>query len=142
MRPVMSQDKLAGVLATLRAVPRRLSKDFKKRQGRIREKLATARPIKIAETIRDLTWRRHQKHLTKVDKELLERGRNFLAAEMAMVTDTDEVYVHQELDAVLKAAIKGEQDESERESVVATGQELVRDNLVQEVLKRVARDDR
>jgi RNA polymerase-interacting CarD/CdnL/TRCF family regulator len=68
----MSQAKLARVLTVLRGVPRRLSKDFKVRQARVREKLATARPTKVAEAVRDLTVRRWRSYLTEVDTRLLK----------------------------------------------------------------------
>jgi CarD family transcriptional regulator len=86
VRPVMSWAKFARVLATLHSAPRRLSKDFRERQEQARAKLATARPIKLAEVVRDLTNRRRQGYLTKVDKDLLSRGRELLAAEIAAVT--------------------------------------------------------
>jgi CarD family transcriptional regulator len=102
LRPVMSQAKLARVLATLRAVPKQLSKDFKVRQARIRDKLASARPIKVAEAVRDLTNRRRRSYLTKVDTDLLNQGRDLLASEMAASIGTDVPYGHQTLDAALK----------------------------------------
>jgi CarD family transcriptional regulator len=79
VRPVMSQVKLGRVLKKLREVPQQLSKDFKVRQTRIREKLATARPIKVAEAVRDLTGRRQRRYLTQVEEGLLKRGRELLA---------------------------------------------------------------
>jgi CarD family transcriptional regulator len=104
MRPVMSQARLARVLETLRGVPHQLSKDFRKRQERIRTKLATARPVKVAEVVRDLTFRRKQKHLTKVDKRLLNRGRELLAAEMAAATDTKILDAHGTISTALRGA--------------------------------------
>ena len=101
VRPVMSHAKLTRVLSSLRATPKRLSKDFKVRQARIREKLATARPIKVAEAIRDLIGRRRRSHLTKVDERLLKRGRELLATEMALVNGIDVVNAHQTIDAAL-----------------------------------------
>jgi CarD family transcriptional regulator len=101
VRPVMSQAKLARVLNTLREVPQRLSKDFKVRQARIREKLATARPIKVAEAVRDLTGRRQRSYLTKVDKRLLKQSRELLAAEMAVLNGVDVMHAHQTIDAAL-----------------------------------------
>jgi CarD family transcriptional regulator len=101
VRPVMSGDKLTLVLATLRGAPKRLAKDFKKRQQRIREKLGTARPEKIAEAVRDLTYRGRQDYLTKVDQDLLDQGREFLASEMAVAADTEVVEAHAQMDAAL-----------------------------------------
>ena len=112
VRPVMSQVKLGRVLTKLREVPQRLSKDFKVRQARIQEKLATARPIKVAEAVRDLTGRRRRRYLTKVDERLLKRGRELLAAEMAAVNGIDVLYAHQTIDAALGESKVHESDRS------------------------------
>ena len=63
VRLVMSRDKLVQVLSTLRDIPRTLEKDYKERQANLLEKLGTARPIAVAEVIRDLSWRKKKKHL-------------------------------------------------------------------------------
>jgi CarD family transcriptional regulator len=102
VRPVMSQSKLARVFDTLGAVPRRLSKDFKVRQAKIRDKIATARPIKLAEAVRDLTGRTRSSHLTEVDRRLLDRCRELLAAEVALATEIDVVNAHETLDDALR----------------------------------------
>lgn len=107
VRCVMSRSKLAQVLATLRGVPSKLSKDYKKRQARIREKLDTGRPIPVAEAIRDLTWRRERRRLTQKDEALLGRGLEFLATEMAVATDTQIVEAKERIDAQLQIAIEG-----------------------------------
>lgn len=112
VRPVMSQAKLASVLTTLRQVPQRLSRDFKVRQERIRQKLAAARPIKVAEAVRDLTGRRRRSYLTEVDKRLLKQGRELLATEMAAVNGIDVIYAHQTIDRALKG-VKVPESEAE-----------------------------
>jgi CarD family transcriptional regulator len=101
VRPIMSQAKLRRVLKSLQEVPERLSKDFKVRQERIREKLATARPTTVAEVVRDLTGRKRRSHLTKVDRRLLDRGREFLAAEIAAANGVDLLYGLQTIDRAL-----------------------------------------
>jgi len=137
VRPVMSQAKLARVLSALRAAPRRLSKDFKVRQARIREKLATARPIKVAETVRDLIGRQRRGYLTKVDKRLLKRGRDLLAAEMAMVNGIDVIYAHQTIDAALRGGKVREADAAEPVRVIGTGLTSEQQTWVQKLLRRV-----
>lgn len=118
VRPVMSQDKLARVLNILREVPQTLSRDFKVRQARIREKLATARPTKVAEAVRDLTGRKHRSHLTKVDRRLLDRGREFLAAEMAAANEIDALHAERTIDAALNGSDMRESETALRSSEV------------------------
>jgi CarD family transcriptional regulator len=114
VRPVMSWAKLTRVLATLRSVPHQLSKDFRERQERIRGKLATARPIKVAEVVRDLTGRRRQSYLTKVDKELLNWGRELLAAEIAVATETKMLDAHATINEMMTRRPAADFDWSER----------------------------
>jgi CarD family transcriptional regulator len=136
VRPVMSQAKLARVLATLRKVPQRLSKDFKVRQARVREQLETARPIKLAEAVRDLTGRKERSHLTKVDRDLLDRGRELLAAEIAMATGTDIVHAHQTVDTALNGVREEAVDEPRRPPVVDGVRVFQRQTIVQRLLGR------
>ena len=105
VRPVMSQAKLARVLATLRGKPRSLSEDYKERQARIRERLEAGGPLRIAEIVRDLTWHERREHLTKADSDLLARGRQFLSTEIALVTDTDVADAKHTIDAALTGIV-------------------------------------
>lgn len=89
LRPAMTREKVACILDILHARPRNLPTDHKERQERVRESLQTARPVLLAEAVRDLTWRGISAHLTKTDSELLKLVQGFLAAEMALASDTD-----------------------------------------------------
>lgn len=149
VRPVMSQAKLTLVLTILREVPQRLSKDFKVRQARVREELATARPTKVAEAVRDLTGRRQRSHLTPVDTRLLKRCRELLAAEIAAVNGIDVIYAHHTIDAALKAGKARESDTASKSSevresdpakpvrVIGTDLTPKRQTLVQKLLRQV-----
>jgi CarD family transcriptional regulator len=101
LRPVMSPAKMARVLKTLRGSPRLLSENYKERQESIRERLETGRPLRVAETVRDLTWHEKRARLTKADLDLLARGRDFLATEIALVTGTEIADARQTIDTAL-----------------------------------------
>jgi CarD family transcriptional regulator len=105
VRPAMSRAKVACVLDTLRSRPHRLPKDFKERQETVWEKIKTGRPIATAEAVRDLTWRKRRAHLTKKDAELLKRGQDFLATEMALVSDTDVSEANENIESALNIAM-------------------------------------
>ena len=139
VRPVMSRTKIARVLDTLRGVPRQLSKDYRKRQERIQEKLATARPIPIAEAVRDLVGRKHSAKLTQKDEQLLNRGRELLAAEMAMATDVQVFDACEEIDAALEVALESECDEPERAQVAPTAPVSKQGALVPKLFGKVKR---
>jgi CarD family transcriptional regulator len=89
VRPAMAPAALRRVLKTLRSRPQQLPEDYKERQELVWEKLKTGQPLQIAETVRDLTWYQRHAHLTKKDTDYLDRGRSLLAAEMALVSDTE-----------------------------------------------------
>ncbi len=91
------------MLDTLRGRPRPLSEDYKERQNSIRERLENGGPVRIAKVVRDLTWHERSGHLTKVDTDLLARGREFLSAEIASVTDTRLVDAQHMIDDALMA---------------------------------------
>jgi CarD family transcriptional regulator len=101
VRRVMSRSAVSQVLRTLRAVPRKLGKDYKRRQERIEKKLGTGQPEKVAEAVRDLTWRRKLKHLTQKDEALLNKGRELLATEIALATDSEMLDVQERIEDAL-----------------------------------------
>jgi CarD family transcriptional regulator len=113
VRLVMSRPKLGQMFDTLCGVPSRLSQDYKKRQARIREKLETGRPLLIAEAVRDLAWRRELKRLTQKDEALLDRGIQFLAREMAVARDIQEIDARESIDSALQGAIETGVEEAE-----------------------------
>ncbi|MDH7486743.1 MAG: CarD family transcriptional regulator [Anaerolineae bacterium] len=89
VRRVMPATSLDEVWATLSRRPRPLADDFKERQEHIRAKLRSGDPVKVAQAVRDLSWREQQSYLTKADAELLAQGLELLIAEIAAVMDKD-----------------------------------------------------
>jgi CarD family transcriptional regulator len=111
VRLVMSSGKLIQVLDTLQSVPCTLSNDYKERQEGVREKLETGLPVPMAEAVRDLTWHRKRRYLTPRDEVLLKRGRERLAAEVALATDADVVEAHELIYRTLRTALASGFDE-------------------------------
>jgi CarD family transcriptional regulator len=105
IRPAMSQARLARVMDTLRSKPGSLPEDYKERQEGVWEKLRTSLPIQVAEVVRDLTWRRRHGHLTKKDSEYLEQGQEMLAAEMALLADSEISDARKKIDSMLAGDI-------------------------------------
>jgi CarD family transcriptional regulator len=106
IRPIMRGAKLQRVLETLRSAPYRLPEDYKERQEVVGEKLRTGRALQMAEVVRDLTWHRARDHLTKRDAEYLQRGRDFLSAEMALAFDSQVSEATERIDAALESAAR------------------------------------
>jgi CarD family transcriptional regulator len=104
----MSQDRLARVFDTLAGEPQPLPKDYKRRQTQVEEKLATGRPLQVAELIRDLSWKEQIDRLTQKDARLLGQGRKFLAGEIALVTSAEMESVNEMIDEALAIAMPEE----------------------------------
>jgi CarD family transcriptional regulator len=105
VRPAMSRATLSCVIETLEGRPRHLPPDHKDRQELVWEKLKTGHVIQIAEVVRDLIWHKELAHLTKKDGDYLDRGRRLLAAEMALVSDSDIDDAERRIDDVLAASV-------------------------------------
>jgi CarD family transcriptional regulator len=104
VRLAMSRARLPRVLARLRSQPRCLPQDFKQRQEQVWERLRTGRVMQVAEVVRDLAWHEERDHLTKRDSELLTQGTQRLAAEMALVSDTEVSDMEKTIQDTLAAA--------------------------------------
>ena len=102
IRPVMPQADLAQVLDILRSEPHLLPKNILLRQRLLRQKLETGHPTQIAEAVRDLTWQEYSAHLTKVDLDLLDWGRDLLANEIALVTNTEVAKAKERVETTLR----------------------------------------
>jgi RNA polymerase-interacting CarD/CdnL/TRCF family regulator len=90
-----------------------LAKDYKQRQAKIEKQLETRLPIPIAEAIRDLSWHKKEKRLTKRDGDLLSQGVDLLATEMALMAECEMADAEQTIDAVLQAVMTDTVNESE-----------------------------
>ena len=105
MRLAISRSRLPWVLSMLRGRPRSLPKDYKERQEQIGAQLRTGRVLQLAKVVRDLSWHRKRAHLTKTDSEYLRHGRDFLAAEMALVSGDAVADASKLIDATMTAAL-------------------------------------
>ncbi len=105
VRPIMTQSKLPRIMDTLRDTPYRLSANFKARQSQAKEKIKTGRPLKIAEVVRDFSWRKHRKSLSAADARLLDQSLTLLSAEIAMVTNRDPLDAQQTISQTLARAM-------------------------------------
>jgi len=118
LRLAMTREKVARVLDILHARPSLLPTDHKERQENVREKIYMANPIPMAEAVRDLTWRGRSAHLTKTDSELLKLVQDFLAAEMALASDTEVSEANETIELALtdnmNAMVERERRERER----------------------------
>lgn len=105
VRMAVSDEQLCQVLDLLRGKPEQLPQDHKERQEQVWEKLKTGQSSQVAETVRDLMWHQRQAHLTKKDTEYLDRGRKMLAAEIALVNDSEVAEANRTIEAAVAEAL-------------------------------------
>ena len=107
VRLAMSQSRLPQVLSTLRGRPRPLPEDYRERQEEVAAQLKTGRVMQLARVVRDLTWHQARAHLTRIDSGLLKRGRERLAAEMALASGDDISDASELIETTMAAALAG-----------------------------------
>jgi RNA polymerase-interacting CarD/CdnL/TRCF family regulator len=61
--------------------------------------------MQIAETVRDLAWREERAYLTRVDRRLFDDGRDLLASEIALVTESEVLDAEAVIDEALATAM-------------------------------------
>lgn len=105
LRLAMSGEKLARVLDILHGRPDGLPANHKERQRMVKERILTAHPIPMAEAVRDLTWHGWSAHLTRTDSELLKTLQDFLAAEIALASDTKVSEANETIRSALAVAL-------------------------------------
>ncbi|MEZ4682460.1 MAG: CarD family transcriptional regulator [Caldilineaceae bacterium] len=105
LRQIMTKEKVKQVLSTLRAEPQVLPKDHKKRQKLLETLVYSGYPIKVAEAVRELTWRRRtKKHLGIEDQRLLDHGRGLLVQELGLAMKHDDGETLEVIDQALDEA--------------------------------------
>lgn len=111
LRDLISQKRIKKVLSTLRQLPQTLPKDYKKRRKQVEDKIFSGTPVRVAEAVRNLHWRRQHKNLGIADLRLLDQGRDLLVQELALATDSDETEVQERLDAALAKSVEAKEAE-------------------------------
>lgn len=78
--PVVDEET---ILAVLRSDPDELAKDYRTRQSRMEKKIYSGDLEKVAEALRDLSWRRRNTQVSIKDGILLDKAKRLLASVLA-----------------------------------------------------------
>lgn len=109
LRKTMSQAKVENVYVILQSEPLDLPDDYKQRHQKSEALLQSGSPVKVAEVVRDLAWREKSGGLSKIDGDLFSKGKEMLAAEIALVTHRDIHDIHENINLALSKAISAKQ---------------------------------
>ena len=101
VRDVVGKDGLEHVFDVLRAEFTEEPTNWSRRYKANLEKLASGDVIKVAEVVRDLWRRDHDRGLSAGEKRMLAKARQILISELALAEKTDEEKAASVLDEVL-----------------------------------------
>jgi CarD family transcriptional regulator len=90
LRRAIPRSKLKKVWRVLGADPKTLPDEHKKRCALLEDKLHAGDVFRVAEAVRDMTWRRKRRgNLTTTGKQLYKEGMGILAGEIAATQGLD-----------------------------------------------------
>ncbi len=101
LRRVVDQETLEKVLAVLRDESSDMPKNWNRRFKHNRDKIKTGDIYELAEVVRNLALREHQKGLSTGEKQMYTRAKKVLASEMMYALDMDEEQVEIHLASVI-----------------------------------------
>ncbi len=106
LRSVMGSTKCEEVFLVLRSLPQPLPQNFKERRRVVENLIHSGRPVKVAEALRELSWRRELKPLNKADSDLYSQANAMLVQEMALATGDEQSEVERNVGAALSESIR------------------------------------
>jgi CarD family transcriptional regulator len=101
LRRVVDEDTLQKVLAVLQDQCSDMPKNWNRRFKHNRDKIKTGDIYELAEVVRNLAIREHQKGLSTGEKQMYTRAKKVLASEMMYALDMDEDQVDLHLTSVI-----------------------------------------
>ena len=92
------------IINVLSDTPQELADDFRLRQTEIDRKIGTGDPLRIAEALRDLSWRGQTIKPSSGDTKLMDKAHKFLSGLLAAQPSIDAQEASRRLDATLEQA--------------------------------------
>ena len=101
LRRVIDEDTVKKVLAVLQDEVSEMPKNWNRRFKHNRDKIKTGDIYELAEVVRNLAIREHEKGLSTGEKQMFTRAKKILASELMYALDKDEVEAEAYLDELL-----------------------------------------
>jgi CarD family transcriptional regulator len=111
LRRIIDEEAIKKVLTVLQDDVSEMPKNWNRRFKHNRDKIKTGDILELAEVVRNLALREHEKGLSTGEKQMFTRAKKILASELMYALDKDEEGAEQYLDELLA--------ESAQEKVVA-----------------------
>ena len=101
LRQVIDQRTVTMVVRTLSGGSTEMPKNWNRRFKHNRDKMKTGDIFELAEVVRNLSLRDHEKGLSTGEKQMFVKAKKILASELMYAMDTDEDGAHAWLEDVL-----------------------------------------
>jgi CarD family transcriptional regulator len=101
LRRVIDEETVQKVLAVLQDDVSEMPKNWNRRFKHNRDKIKTGDIYELAEVVRNLAIREHQKGLSTGEKQMFTRAKKILASELMYALEMDEDGAEQHLDNLL-----------------------------------------
>jgi CarD family transcriptional regulator len=101
LRRVIDEETVKKVLAVLADDVSEMPKNWNRRFKHNRDKIKTGDIYELAEVVRNLAIREHQKGLSTGEKQMFTRAKKILASELMYALDKDEDEAEEHLDNLL-----------------------------------------
>jgi CarD family transcriptional regulator len=108
LRRVIDEETVQKVLEVLRDDVSDMPKNWNRRFKHNRDKIKTGDIYELAEVVRNLALREHEKGLSSGEKQMYTRAKKILASELMYALDKDETEAEEYLDELLSRSADGE----------------------------------
>jgi CarD family transcriptional regulator len=100
IRPIISESMVDEVLGVLRDDATHMPVNWNRRVKHNQEKMGTGDVLELADVVRNLALREHDRGLSTGEKQMFNKARRILASELVCVRDLSEAEALQLLDSV------------------------------------------
>ena len=101
LRRIIDEEAIKKVLTVLQDDVSEMPKNWNRRFKHNRDKIKTGDILELAEVVRNLALREHEKGLSTGEKQMFTRAKKILASELMYALDKDEEGAEQYLDELL-----------------------------------------
>jgi CarD family transcriptional regulator, regulator of rRNA transcription len=107
LRKVIGEDMVKVVVKALTGGGTQMPKNWNRRFKHNRDKMKTGDILELAEVVRNLSLRDHEKGLSTGEKQMFVKAKKILASELMYAKDMDEEEAAEWLDGVLVSSANG-----------------------------------
>ena len=120
LRTVIGDKEVAVVLKALTGGSTEMPKNWNRRFKHNRDKMKTGDVMELAEVVRNLALRDHEKGLSTGEKQMFVKAKKILASELMYAKNMDEDECHEWLEEVLATKAAPPKKRASKKAVAAT----------------------